>query len=149
MKSQGNYLMEQHLKAEYRQGWRFLTQWAGYPVTDATWEPMKAFVHADGTLKELFVELCLAGAPKYGTCMRTARTPGQKYKNSRTLKKTPLQGHRRKKLILRLVPHYVECRTLSHIPQPRSQRQRLSIPRMHNEFQEREGGKVQTVPDRL
>ena len=29
MKSQGNYIVERLLKAEYRQGWRFLTQWAG------------------------------------------------------------------------------------------------------------------------
>ena len=29
MKSQGKYIVDRLLKAEYRQGWRFLTQWAG------------------------------------------------------------------------------------------------------------------------
>ena len=60
MKSQGNYIVERLFKAEYRQGWRSLAQWAGYPVSDTTWEPVKAFVHADGKLNEVFVEFCLA-----------------------------------------------------------------------------------------
>ena len=52
MKSQGQCIVERLLKAEYRQGWRFVTQWAGYPVFDATWEPVKAFVRALGRQAE-------------------------------------------------------------------------------------------------
>ena len=73
MKSQGNYIMEQLLKAAYRQGWRFLTQWAGYPVSDATWEPVKAFVHANEKLNKSMT-------PKYDTPMRAARRLSEKYK---------------------------------------------------------------------
>ena len=80
MKSQGNYTVERLLKLEYPQGWSLLTQWAGYPVSDATWEPVKAFVHADGKLNELFVEFCLAAVPKYDTAMRAARILCQKCK---------------------------------------------------------------------
>ena len=78
MKSQGNYIVVWLLKAEYRQGWSLLTQWAGDPVSDATWEPVKALGHADGRLNELFVEFCLAGAPKCDTAMRAARRLSQK-----------------------------------------------------------------------
>ena len=66
------------------------------------------------------------------------------YKNRRTSKKTPLQGHRRKKLLSRLLLHYVDCLTLSQIPQLRPQRQRLSIPRMKKGLRESEEGKVRT-----
>ena len=72
MKSQSNYIVERLLKAEYRQGWRFLTQWAGYPVSDVIWGPVKAFVPADKKLNELFVEFCLPGAATYDTALRAA-----------------------------------------------------------------------------
>ena len=64
MKSQGNYIAERLLTSEYCQGWRFQTRWAGYRVSDDTYEPVKVFVHADGKLNELFVEFCLAGAAR-------------------------------------------------------------------------------------
>ena len=89
MQSQGNYILEQLLEAEYRPGWRFLRQWAGYPVSDANWEPVKAFVHGHGKLNEIFVEFCLAGAPQYDIAMRAAR------RLSQTCKKG---GRRRKHL---------------------------------------------------
>ena len=63
MKSHGNDIVQQLLKAENRQCWRFLTQWAGYPVSDTTSQPVKAFVHADGKLNKLLIQFCLAGAP--------------------------------------------------------------------------------------
>ena len=47
MRSQGNYIAERLHKSEYRQGLRL---WAGYPVSDPTWKPMKGFVHAQGKL---------------------------------------------------------------------------------------------------
>jgi hypothetical protein len=43
---------------KYKQGWRFLTVWKGYSLQDATWEPIKAFVHADGALTKAFKDYC-------------------------------------------------------------------------------------------
>ena len=60
------------------------------------------------------------------------------------MEKTPLQGHNRKKLLLRLLLHMLECRTLSQILQPRLQRQHLSISRMKKEPRESEEGNVRT-----
>ena len=80
MKKQGNYLVEKLLKADYRQGWRFLTLWKGYPVSDATWEPVKAFVHEDGKLNELFVEFWLRGSPKFDSALRAAKRISKRLK---------------------------------------------------------------------
>ena len=38
----GFYNVERILKHKYLQGWRFLTQWEGYPLSAATWEPIKS-----------------------------------------------------------------------------------------------------------
>jgi hypothetical protein len=43
---------------KYKQGWRFLTVWKGYGLRDATWEPIKAFIHNDGCLTKAFVDYC-------------------------------------------------------------------------------------------
>ena len=65
-------------------------------------------------------------------------------KNRRTFKKTLLQARIRKKLLPRLLFHYVDCCTLSQIHHPCPQRQHLSIPRMTKELRESEEEKVQT-----
>ena len=52
------FLVDKILKAKFKQGWRFLTQWEGYPVSASTWEPIKSFVLPDGKLNEVFVEFC-------------------------------------------------------------------------------------------
>ena len=59
-KSDSNYIVEQHVKAKYRQASRFMAQLVGYPASDVTWKPMKAFVHADRKLNELFVQVSFA-----------------------------------------------------------------------------------------
>ena len=33
---------------EYKQGWKFFTLWEGYQVSEATWEPVSAFIQRDG-----------------------------------------------------------------------------------------------------
>ena len=82
MKSPGNNIVVRRVKAEYRQGSRFLTQWVQYPVFEATWEQVKVFVHADGRLNKAFVEFCYGGRRKYFTDLRAARRPSQKYKKT-------------------------------------------------------------------
>ena len=56
--SQGFYTVESILKHRYKQGWRFLTKWENWPVSDATWEPVKAFVEPGGPINATFREYC-------------------------------------------------------------------------------------------
>ena len=69
----GAYLVEQILRGQYRQGWRFLTKWEGYGTSESTWAPVRAFVHDDGKLNHVFVDYCLAHAPRFDTALRQAR----------------------------------------------------------------------------
>ena len=39
---------------EYKQGWKFLTLWDGYALSEATWEPMSSFIQTDGTINPIF-----------------------------------------------------------------------------------------------
>jgi len=57
-REEGTYDVEKVVAHKYKQGWRFLTVWKGYPLEDATWEPTKAFVLANGALTAAFKEYC-------------------------------------------------------------------------------------------
>ena len=35
-------------------GWKFLTLWEGYGLSEMTWEPMSAFKQPDGTINPIF-----------------------------------------------------------------------------------------------
>ena len=37
-----------------KQGWKFLTLWDGYGLSEATWEPMSAFIQPDGSINPIF-----------------------------------------------------------------------------------------------
>ena len=39
---------------EYEQGWKFLTLWDGYGLSEATWEPTSAFIQPDGSIDPIF-----------------------------------------------------------------------------------------------
>ena len=80
----GAYHVEQILRGQYRQGWRFLTKWEGYGTSESTWEPIRAFVHDDGKLNHVSVDYCLAHAPRLDTALRQAQ------RISSTLKKKSL-----------------------------------------------------------
>ena len=69
----GAYHFEQILRGQYRQGWCFLTKWEGYGTSEGTAEPVRAFVHDDGKLNHVFVDYCLAHAPRFHTALRQVR----------------------------------------------------------------------------
>ena len=69
----GAYHVEQILRGQYRQGWRFLTEWEGYGTSESTGEPVLAFVHDDAKLNHVFVDYCLAHAPRFDTPIRQAQ----------------------------------------------------------------------------
>ena len=50
--------VEAILKAQYKQGWRFEVLWRGYPVEEATWEPLKQFALGGGRVNDTFRRFC-------------------------------------------------------------------------------------------
>ena len=55
---EGYYNVESILKHKFRQGWRFLTKWEGFPLSSSTWEPVKSFVQPNGRVCGPFKEYC-------------------------------------------------------------------------------------------
>ena len=41
-------------RQEYGQGWKFLTLWDSYGLSEVTWEPMSAFIQPDGSIHPIF-----------------------------------------------------------------------------------------------
>ena len=50
----GYYVVSGIARHGYKQGWKFLTLWEGYGLSEATWEPMSAFIQPDGTINPIF-----------------------------------------------------------------------------------------------
>ena len=50
----GYYVVAAIARHEYKQGWKFLTLCDGYGLSEATWEPMSAFIQPDGSINPVF-----------------------------------------------------------------------------------------------
>ena len=50
----GYYVFAGIARHEYKQGLKFLTLCDGYGLSEATWEPMSAFIQPDGSINPIF-----------------------------------------------------------------------------------------------
>ena len=48
------YVVAGIARQEYKQGWKFLTLWDGFGLSETTWEPMFAFIQPDGSINPIF-----------------------------------------------------------------------------------------------
>ena len=49
----GYYVVTGIARHEYKQGWKCVTLWDGYGLSEATWEPLSAFIQPDGSIKPI------------------------------------------------------------------------------------------------
>ena len=49
----GYYVVAGIARHEYKQGRKFITLWDGYWLSEATWEPMSAFIQTDGSINPI------------------------------------------------------------------------------------------------
>ena len=50
----GYYVAAGIARHEYRQGWKFLILWDGYGLSEATWDPVSAFIQPEGSINPIF-----------------------------------------------------------------------------------------------
>ena len=48
------YVVAGIARHEYKRGWKFLTLWDRYWLSEATWEPVSAFIQPDGSIIPIF-----------------------------------------------------------------------------------------------
>ena len=49
----GYYVVAGIARDEYKQGWKFLTLWDGFGLSEATWEPMSTFIQPHGSINPI------------------------------------------------------------------------------------------------
>ena len=76
----GYYVVAGIARHEYKQGWKFLTLSDSYGLSEATWEPMSAFIQLDGSINPIFRSY-LAGKNE-GQLLTHAETLSQRKKKN-------------------------------------------------------------------
>ena len=54
MAVEGYHVVAGIARHKYKQGWKFLTLWDGYGLSEANWEPMSAFIQRDWSINPIF-----------------------------------------------------------------------------------------------
>ena len=76
----GYYVVEGIARHEYKQGWKFLTLLDGYGLSEATWEPMSAFIQPDGSIDPIFCSYLVEN--NEGQLLTRAETMSQRKKKN-------------------------------------------------------------------
>ena len=76
----GYYVVVGIARHEYKQGWRFLTLLDGYGLSEATWEPMSAFIQPVGSINPIFYSHLLEN--NEGQLLTRAETLSQRKKKN-------------------------------------------------------------------
>ena len=75
-----NYVVAGIARHEYKQGWKFPTLWDGYGLSEATCEPMSAFVQPDGSINPIFCSYLVEN--NQGQLLTRAETLSQRKKKN-------------------------------------------------------------------
>ena len=76
----GYYVVADIARHKYRQGWKFPTLWDGYGLTEATPEPMSAFMQPDGSINPIFCSYLVKNTE--GQLLTRAETLSQQKKKN-------------------------------------------------------------------
>ena len=55
----GYFNVHKLMKHKFQQGWKFLVWWENFPASQATWEPISAFILPNGSVNLVFKQYCL------------------------------------------------------------------------------------------
>ena len=67
---------------DHKQGWKFLTLWDGYGLSETTWEPMSAFIQPDGSINPIFCAFLVEN--NEGQLLTRAETLSQRKKKNQS-----------------------------------------------------------------
>ena len=76
----GYHLVAGIARHKNKQGSKFLTLWDGYGLSEATWEPMSAFIRPDGSINPIFCSYLVEN--NQGQLLSRAETLSQQKKKN-------------------------------------------------------------------
>ena len=76
----GYYVVAGITRREDKESWNLSTVWAGYGQSEATWEPMSAFIQPDGSMNPAFYSYLIEN--NEGELLTVAETLSQRRKKN-------------------------------------------------------------------